>query len=74
MSASLTSSIDPLPYFNRPMRVESVARRYGIPSRTIRWAAERGLLKGFKRPDTPKLWRFWRRDVEDWVHRRQQCN
>jgi hypothetical protein len=63
-------------YAERPMCVESVARRYNLPTRTIRYAAERGHLAAFRDPNTPghKMWRFWRRDVEDWVYRRAQCN
>jgi hypothetical protein len=72
----LDTKIDPMLCVRRAMCVESIARRYHIPARTIRYAAEHGYLVGFKDPDTPghKIWRFWRRDVDDWVSRRAQCN
>ena len=60
----------------RPMSVESIARRYGIPERSVRYAAERGHLIGFRDASTPghKCWRFWRTEVERWLRRRELCN
>ena len=70
MLPSFNFETDPLRLVERPMCVESMSPR------TIRWAAEHRYLRGFRDPDTPrhKAWRFWRRDVEDWLRRRQQCN
>jgi len=40
------------------------AKVCGLSERSIRAAASSGRLRGFRLPDTPKLWRFWRDDVE----------
>jgi hypothetical protein len=76
MLPSFVTKTDPLLWIERSMCVESVARRYCIPARTIRYAAEQGHLAGFRDPDTPghKAWRFWRRDVERWLQWRARCN
>jgi hypothetical protein len=55
----------------KPLLVHHVARICGIARRTVRWAAGRGLLKGFKDPRTPKIWRFWRYDVSAFLECRQ---
>jgi len=54
----------------RPLLVHHVARICGIARRTVRWAAAKGLLKGFRSPATPKIWRFLRPDVTDFKNRR----
>jgi len=76
MLPSFNTEIDPLRLVERPMCVESVARCYGVPARTIRWAAEHGHLRGFREPGTlkSKCWRFWRSDVQNWLRRRGLCN
>jgi hypothetical protein len=51
----------------RPLLVHHVARMTGLCERAIRWNARRGFLKGFRQTDTPKIWRFWRRDVEAFI-------
>lgn len=47
----------------RPLLVHHVARMCNRSCRTIRWAAQRGRLRGFHDPATPKLWLFWPEDV-----------
>lgn len=54
----------------RKLFVHHVARLCGISPRTVRWLASKGTLKGFKDPDTPKLWRFWWSDVVAYLQRR----
>jgi len=49
---------------DRPLLVHHVAVRLGVSRRTVRYHAAQGILVGFKRPDTPKIWRFWRTDVD----------
>jgi hypothetical protein len=51
----------------RPLLVHNVALRLGVSRRTVRYHAARGILAGFKYPDTPKIWRFWRSDVEHYA-------
>lgn len=53
-----------VPISEHPLLSHHVARLCGCSPRTIRWAAKCGRLKGFRRPDTPKIWRFYRTDVE----------
>jgi hypothetical protein len=73
LSATLTrSSITSAYSSERPLLVHHVARICGISRRTVRWAAAQGLLKGFKDPRTPKIWRFWRQDVNAFLERRAQ--
>jgi hypothetical protein len=55
----------------RPLLVHHVARMCGIARRTVRWAASEGLLKGFKDPEKPKIWRFWRHEVMAFLERRE---
>ena len=55
---------------DKSLLVHHVARICGISRRTVRWAAVKGVLKGFKRPDTPKLWRFRRSDVIEFMAER----
>jgi hypothetical protein len=52
------------PAGDKPLLVHHVTRACGIPPRTVRWMAKHGILQGFKDPETPKLWRFRRADVE----------
>jgi hypothetical protein len=52
----------------RPIFVWQAAKICHISERAIRAAATAGRLRGFKRPDTPKLWRFWRSDVEQYCY------
>src|SRR5262245_47731040 len=47
----------------QPLLVHHVARICAVSRRTVRWAASKGILKGFKDPTTPKIWRFRRSDV-----------
>ena len=49
---------------DKPLLVHHVVRLCGIPARTVRWSAQHKILKGFKDPGTPKIWRFERADVE----------
>lgn len=49
---------------DRPLLAHHVAAMCGMSITAIRWNARRGLLKGFRSPGTPKIWRFWREDVE----------
>jgi len=55
----------------RPLLVHHVARLCGIAPRTVRWNARCGRLRGFKEPNTPKIWRFLPQDVEEFNSRRQ---
>ncbi len=72
-SAALSRLHTPSTYaWERPLLVHHVARICGISRRTVRWAAAQGLLKGFKEPGTPKIWRFWRRDVNTFLEKRAQ--
>lgn len=57
---------------DRPLLAHTVARITGLSRRSVRWNAERGFLKGFKDPDTPKLWRFRRADVQQFMLRRRR--
>lgn len=73
LSAALSRpSITRVYGFETPLLVHHVARICGISRRTVRWAAGQGLLKGFKDPRTPKIWKFWRRDVDAFRERRAQ--
>jgi hypothetical protein len=73
LSATLTRSTSTFAFpCERPLLVHHVARICGISCRTVRWAAAQGLLKGFKDPRTPKIWRFWRHDVNAFLERRAQ--
>ncbi|MCU1381798.1 MAG: hypothetical protein JWL71_495 [Acidobacteria bacterium] len=45
----------------RVLSVHTVAVRFGVSDRTIRFWAETGQLPGFK--DGPKIWRFRATDV-----------
>jgi hypothetical protein len=62
------------PIIERPLLVHHVARICGIARRTVRWAARNGLLKGFKLPATPKIWRFLRQDVMDFKNKRDAAH
>jgi hypothetical protein len=55
-----------------PLLVHHVARMCGISRRTVRWAAQHGVLPGFRDPRTPKIWRFRREDVISFKACRQQ--
>jgi hypothetical protein len=55
---------------DRPLLVHHVARICGIARRTVRWAAAIGVLKGFRDPATPKIWRFFRKEVIEFKERR----
>lgn len=59
-----TLSISAAAETRRPILVWQAAKICGLSERAIRAAAATGRLPGFKRSDTPKLWRFWRSDVE----------
>ena len=73
LSASLRRSNTASAYGReRPLLVHHVARICGLSCRTVRWAASQGLLKGFKDPGTPKIWRFWRREVNAFLEQRAQ--
>jgi hypothetical protein len=54
----------------RPLLVNIVARRTGLPKTTIRWNVRKGHLRGFKDPTRPKIWLFWWSDVEAFIARR----
>jgi hypothetical protein len=54
----------------KPLLVHHVARMCNISRRAVRWAAQRGFLRGFKDPITPKIWRFRHSDVLDFIARR----
>ncbi len=55
----------------RPLLVHNVSRLTGLCKSAIRWNAKHGFLKGFKDPDTPKIWRFWRADVEAFMRAKE---
>ena len=55
----------------RPLLVHHVARICGLASRTVRWNASQGFLRGFKDLRTPKIWRFWRHDVLVFLEQRR---
>ena len=68
------NSVHPQPFVfqSTPLLAHHVAALGGISRRTVRWAAQRGLLRGFKSPSTPKIWRFHRHDVEAYLRRKEQ--
>jgi len=51
----------------RPLLVNNVVRLTDMCASAIRWHARRGSLRGFRNPDTPKIWRFRRSDVEVFI-------
>ena len=55
----------------RPLLVHHVAQLLGLSPRTVRHHAFKGSLLGFKLQGTPKIWRFWRLEVERFVVRRR---
>jgi hypothetical protein len=55
----------------RPLLVNNVARITGLCESAVRWNARHGFLKGFRDPNTPKIWRFYRRDVESFLKSRR---
>lgn len=57
-------------HHERPLLVHHVARLLRLSPRMVRHLAANGILKGFRRPDTPKIWRFWNSDVEQFLARR----
>jgi len=71
MQPSIQTSTLPALVPDRPLLVHTISETYGIPKSTIRWNARRGFLKAFHYPDTPKIWRFWRRDVEAFIAARR---
>jgi hypothetical protein len=60
----------PVPLRERPLLVHHVARLVSRSNSTVRYLASRGVLKGFKTPETPKIWRFWRRDIDEFLARK----
>jgi hypothetical protein len=54
----------------RPLLVHHVAQLLGVSPRTVRHLAFTGSLEGFKLQATPKIWRFWRSDIERFILRR----
>jgi hypothetical protein len=56
--------------FKQVLYSHHVAKRCGISVRMVRYAAERGDLRGFRDPQQPRAWRFYRHDVEDFQARR----
>jgi len=60
------------PTAERPLLVHHVARRLELSPRMVRHLAAQRELKGFKQPDTPKIWRFSRKDVEIFLAKRTQ--
>lgn len=63
----------PFERLHRPLLVHHVARMCKIAPRTVRWNANCGRLRGFREPSTPKIWRFWPEDVEEFRRRRLSC-
>ena|ERR1700733_14297844 len=59
------------PYYrgglDRPLFVHHVAIRLSISRRTVRHWAKTGKIKAFKDRKTPKLWRFRKHDVDEFV-------
>jgi hypothetical protein len=51
----------------RSLLVHHVAAMTSLSKEAIRWNARHGLLNGFHQADAPKIWRFWRRDVEAFI-------
>jgi hypothetical protein len=56
---------------DRLLLVHHVARSLGVAPRTVRLWAKTGLLKGDRRPPTPKLWRFEREVVDAFKAQRE---
>jgi len=48
----------------RPVFTNTVAKRLGVPVRTVRHWAQVGKLRGFKDSHTPKLWRFYPTEID----------
>jgi hypothetical protein len=63
---SITSQDD------RLLFTHTVASITGLSRRAVRWNAAHGLLNGFKDQDKPKLWRFRRADVLQFMLRRRR--
>jgi Helix-turn-helix domain len=67
---------DSLPVFQlveeRPLLVHHVAKRCGLSDRMVRYLAATEQIRAFRYIDTPKIWRFWKRDVDDYVERRRR--
>jgi hypothetical protein len=51
----------------RPLLVHHVAKRCGLSDRMVRYLAATGRIRAFREIDTPKIWRFWKRDVDDYI-------
>lgn len=56
---------------NHDLLVHRVAELSGLSLSAIRWNARLGILKGFRHPDTPKIWRFDRDEVKRFVEARR---
>lgn len=48
----------------RPLGVAQAAQWLGVPERTIRHWARTGRIRGYRDPESPKLWRFDRQELE----------
>lgn len=72
MFAPTAQEVQPVLLDDRPLVTHTVARITGLSCRAVRWNARRGHLKGFKEPGTPKLWRFLRADVHQFMLRRRR--
>ena len=55
---------------NRTLLVNNVARLTGMSKTAIRWNVHKGRLKAFKDPSRPKIWLFYRSDVDAFIMRR----
>jgi hypothetical protein len=65
-------SLPVLDFFEeRPLLVHHVARRCELSERMVRYLAATGEIHAFRYIDTPKIWRFWKRDIDDYIERRR---
>jgi hypothetical protein len=56
----------------RPLLVHHVAKRCGVSDRMVRYLLATGQIRAFRYIDTPKIWRIWKRDVDDYIERRRR--
>jgi len=54
-----------------PVTTSWIVRNFEIPPSTIKFHASSGYLPGFREAKTPKLWKFWLKDVKAYVARRK---
>ena len=66
-------SLTVLDFFEeRPLLVHHVAKRCGLSDRMVRYLASTGRIRAFREIDRPKIWRFWKHDVDDHIEQRRR--